>query len=145
MGATRRPSFMSWATRSRPRPSTARRGSCGPFMTILDGIYGFLARSFRWVIGRRPPPQVDGPPVHRGDFPDPHVLRVGSTFYAYATQTGDTNVQVMRSSDLVTWDHLGDALPGTPGVVGYPAGGARSLHLARIGFVNGRPAVERWS
>jgi hypothetical protein len=39
---------------------------------------------------------------------------VGSTFYAYATQVGDTNVQVMRSDDLASWHHLGDALAGLP-------------------------------
>lgn len=52
--------------------------------------------------------------VHPGDFPDPFVLRVGSAYYAYATQTGACNVQVMSSSDGTRWDHLGDALPVLP-------------------------------
>ena len=52
------------------------------------------------------------------DFPDPSVLRVGSTFYAYATQVGETNVQVMRSSDLVAWEYLGDALAALPAWAG---------------------------
>ena len=57
---------------------------------------------------------LDGPPVDPRDFPDPSILRVGSTFYAYATQVGDTNVQVMRSSDLARWEYLGDALAALP-------------------------------
>jgi beta-xylosidase len=63
-------------------------------------------------------PEPDGPPVYPGDFPDPFILRVGSTYYAYATQTGDLNVQVMRSPDLATWQHLGDALPILPAWAG---------------------------
>ena len=58
--------------------------------------------------------QVGGPPVEPRDFADPFVLRVGSNYYAYATQAGDTNVQVMRSTDLATWEPLPDALPRLP-------------------------------
>jgi arabinan endo-1,5-alpha-L-arabinosidase len=58
-------------------------------------------------------------PVLAEDFPDPAVLRASDGFYyAYATQTtrdGRTfNVQVARSRDLVSWTHLGDALPAKP-------------------------------
>jgi arabinan endo-1,5-alpha-L-arabinosidase len=60
-------------------------------------------------------------PVLDSDFPDPAVLRAGDGFYyAYATQTttadgGTINIQVARSSDLVTWEPLADALPVKPG------------------------------
>ncbi|HEX8474685.1 MAG TPA: glycoside hydrolase family 43 protein [Pyrinomonadaceae bacterium] len=58
-------------------------------------------------------------PVFDRDFPDPTVLRASDgLFYAYATQTvidGRTvNIQVARSRDLVSWEHLGDALPAKP-------------------------------
>ena len=59
-------------------------------------------------------------PVLDGDFPDPAVLRAADGYYyAYATQTttaeGRTiNIQVARSADLVSWTHLGDALPAKP-------------------------------
>jgi arabinan endo-1,5-alpha-L-arabinosidase len=58
-------------------------------------------------------------PVLDADFPDPAVHRAADGFYyAYATQSEVggrmVNVQVARSSDLVTWQHLGDALPGKP-------------------------------
>lgn len=45
------------------------------------------------------------------EFPDPTVIRVGSTYYAYAA--GD-RFQVMRSTDLVHWDWLGPALARRP-------------------------------
>ncbi len=50
-------------------------------------------------------------PVHGENFPDPFVLRVGDTYYAYATNDEDGNVQTLRSSDLVTWEQGEDALP----------------------------------
>ena len=62
-------------------------------------------------------PPLPGP-EHRGDFPDPHVLRVGQDFYAYSTTTGGRHLPVLRSGDLRTWTGvlahgpaLGDALP----------------------------------
>ena len=59
-------------------------------------------------------------PVLDGDFPDPAViLAADGHYYAYATQTlldGEwINIQVARSSDLVHWHHLGDAMPEKPG------------------------------
>jgi hypothetical protein len=40
---------------------------------------------------------------YTGNFPDPDVLRVGSTYYAYGTATGGAYLPVMRSTDLQTW------------------------------------------
>ena len=53
-------------------------------------------------------------PVHGGDFPDPFVLVAGDRSFAYGTQTGDLNVQVMESADLQRWEHRGEALPELP-------------------------------
>src|SRR5213075_3275876 len=58
-------------------------------------------------------------PVLDEDFPDPSVILAPDGFYyAYATQTlrdGQwTNIQVARSSDLIHWQQLGDALPEKP-------------------------------
>ncbi|HYH50952.1 MAG TPA: hypothetical protein VEG38_15505, partial [Acidimicrobiia bacterium] len=69
------------------------------------------------------------PPAYDGDFPDPFVLVVGGRgggapgdgagrYFAYGTQTGDVNVQVMESTDLARWEHRGDALPELPGWAG---------------------------
>jgi beta-xylosidase len=53
-------------------------------------------------------------PVDPRDFPDPFVLHAGGTYFAFATNAGQTNVQVMTSTDLVHWQTQGDALPDLP-------------------------------
>jgi arabinan endo-1,5-alpha-L-arabinosidase len=58
-------------------------------------------------------------PVLDADFPDPSVLRApDGYYYAYATQTKREgqilNFQVARSLNLITWEHLGEALPEKP-------------------------------
>lgn len=53
-------------------------------------------------------------PVINLDFADPDVLKVGSTYYAYATNSGPTNIQMARSTDLVHWEILHGALPALP-------------------------------
>jgi arabinan endo-1,5-alpha-L-arabinosidase len=61
---------------------------------------------------------ADGNPVLDQDFPDPDVLEVDGTYYAYATNTATTNVPVATSTDLETWEELpADALPELPGFV----------------------------
>lgn len=53
-------------------------------------------------------------PVIDEDFPDPFVLKVGKTYYAYATNAGGIDVPVRRSNDLVNWQFVGNALPSLP-------------------------------
>lgn len=50
-------------------------------------------------------------PVYDQDFPDPAVLRVGTTYHAYATQGAGKNIQTLTSPDLVHWRPGPDALP----------------------------------
>jgi beta-xylosidase len=57
---------------------------------------------------------MGAPPVDPRDFPDPFVLPAGDTYYAFATNAGPTNVQVMSSSDLVHWQTQPDGLPNLP-------------------------------
>jgi arabinan endo-1,5-alpha-L-arabinosidase len=60
-------------------------------------------------------PEQDGPnPVVDDDFPDPDVLEVDGVYYAYATEGNLKNVRVARSSDLLEWEALPDALPDLP-------------------------------
>lgn len=40
---------------------------------------------------------------YTGGFPDPTVVRLGSTYVASATTTANLNLPVMTSTDLVTW------------------------------------------
>lgn len=53
-------------------------------------------------------------PVISSDFADPSILHVGNLYYAYATNAAGKNIQVARSSDLVHWDLLSDAMPALP-------------------------------
>jgi beta-xylosidase len=50
-------------------------------------------------------------PVHGGDFPDPGVLEVGGTWYAYGTNGPGGTVPLLASTDLVHWTDRGDAMP----------------------------------
>jgi beta-xylosidase len=53
-------------------------------------------------------------PVYTQNFPDPHVIRVDGTFYAFATNGSGRNVQTAESTDLVRWRQLPDAMPALP-------------------------------
>ena len=53
-------------------------------------------------------------PVIAHNFADPFILKVGTTYYGYATGDGTDNIQVERSTDLVHWTRLPDALPTRP-------------------------------
>jgi arabinan endo-1,5-alpha-L-arabinosidase len=58
-------------------------------------------------------------PVYKADFADPTVIRGhDGWFYAYATNTSVNNkfyhIQVAKSSDLINWKVVGDALPMMP-------------------------------
>lgn len=60
-------------------------------------------------------PEAVGAPVIDQDFPDPDVLDVNGTYFAYATNGNYMNVQVARSKDLEKWTVLDeDALPKLP-------------------------------
>ncbi len=54
-------------------------------------------------------------PTYARDFPDPFVILVDGRYYAYATQSGSTNLQAMSSTDLVDWTSPSEALPVLPG------------------------------
>jgi beta-xylosidase len=52
--------------------------------------------------------------TYTGNFPDPSLLRVGSTYYAYGTSTGGAYLPVMSSTDLRTWKARPAYDPGAP-------------------------------
>ena len=62
------------------------------------------------------PVAAAGVPVlaYGGDFPDPGILVVGNTYYAYSTEVGSVNVPVMTSTDLTHWSAITDALKALP-------------------------------
>jgi beta-xylosidase len=53
-------------------------------------------------------------PVLDVNFADPGALKVGDTYYAYATEGGGRHIQVSSSTDLVTWERPSEALPRLP-------------------------------
>jgi hypothetical protein len=52
--------------------------------------------------------------VYPFDFPDPDVILVGQTYYAYATNSVAGNIQIIDSTDLKQWTAVGNALPHLP-------------------------------
>ena len=50
--------------------------------------------------------------VHPYDFADPQVMVVGDTYFAYGTNGPAGDIQVLSSTDLVSWQVRGDALAG---------------------------------
>jgi beta-xylosidase len=50
-------------------------------------------------------------PVYPHNFPDPFVLKVGKTYYAYGTNTATAVVPTLHSTDLVHWKAGPDAMP----------------------------------
>jgi beta-xylosidase len=55
-----------------------------------------------------------GGPVFPFDFPDPDVIDVAGTYFAYGTNSAEGNIQIITSTDLSTWTPLGNALPSLP-------------------------------
>lgn len=58
-------------------------------------------------------------PVYNKDFPDPTVIKaVDGYYYAYGTNAvlngKSINIQVLKSTNLVDWSYIGDALPTKP-------------------------------
>jgi beta-xylosidase len=85
-----------------------------------------IALSFLVVAGRSLPGQLDSPgsvprvsaagaalenPVLNQNFPDPALLEADGVFYAFATNSGRTNIPTATSTDLVSWSALPDAMP----------------------------------
>lgn len=70
--------------------------------------------------------------VYTQNFPDPHVIRVGDEYFAYATGTGGSYLPVMRSTDLQTWVAREAYDPGGGLAQKYP------------GFNDALPYVASW-
>ncbi|HXG40307.1 MAG TPA: glycoside hydrolase family 43 protein [Candidatus Limnocylindrales bacterium] len=117
---------MSGLRRASPVLLAAVLAACGPGATPRPGSPEPAAPTPSGPSGEpsaSPPPSPASPvpsgptytnPVYAGDFPDPHVILVGETYYAYSTNSGTSNVPTIRSTDLVTWERVGDAMPALP-------------------------------
>jgi hypothetical protein len=90
-------------------------------------------------------------PVINANFPDPGAVYAGGSYYAFATNGAGRNVQAARSSDLVHWTTLPDALPALPSWaqagrtwapdVAVTASGHYSLYYTAWSASTGRQAI----
>jgi beta-xylosidase len=101
---------------------------------------GPLVRALRVVFGR------SSPAVFCDDFPDPFVLRVESTYYAFSTQSDDMHIPVLTAGGLFGTGTRHDALPELPAWTDgqrvwapsvLPVGGRYVMYYAAS--VHGRP------
>jgi beta-xylosidase len=53
-------------------------------------------------------------PVIESNFPDPFILKVDNTYYAYSTNSNSRNIPTATSNDLIHWELGRDALPALP-------------------------------
>jgi beta-xylosidase len=72
-------------------------------------------------------------PVIQSDFPDPGIINVNGTYYAYATNSAGKNIQLATSTDLVDWKMLPDALPALPSWATTEFGFAWAPEVIQIG------------
>jgi Glycosyl hydrolases family 43 len=82
----------------------SRRGDDAASVAALRGGADQCSRTLAYATGARFP----------YDFADPFVLRAGDTYYAYSTNAGAGDIQVISSTDLVSWRLVGNALGGLP-------------------------------
>src|SRR6478672_13131765 len=62
-------------------------------VVILAVVFGHMA----------PVGALSKTPAYPGDFPDPAMMVVGGSYWAYSTGSAGRNLQVMQSADLQTW------------------------------------------
>jgi hypothetical protein len=84
--------------------------ACGPGFKDTTPPNGGFADHGWFEAGRR----------WSGDFPDPHVVRAGGTYYAYASPVAGRYLPVLTSTDLRSWTvHANWSAAGPPGRSGY--------------------------
>ena len=103
----------------------ASRGWRTPLMTI-SAIAAMVATTTGATLPARIKPSISH------DFPDPTVIAVGGTYYAYSTAswygTKLFHVPVLSSPRLTgAWSHARDALPELPAWVDHSAAGDGSV------------------
>ncbi|HVA04706.1 MAG TPA: family 43 glycosylhydrolase [Acidimicrobiales bacterium] len=95
--------------------------------------------------------QSRGGAVFPFDFPDPDVIRVGSIYYGYATNSAVGNIQMIQSTDLIHWTVDGNALPhlaswALPGYTWAPGvfelNGTFVLYYAAVYGLTGKECIS---
>ena len=91
-------------TDARPTVSMAMRHAVISLAAIMSVL----------LVSASPAGALSSAPVYSGDFPDPFVRLVGSTYWAYSTGSAGRNLQVMSFQDQQTWSAPADPLPTLP-------------------------------
>lgn len=86
-----------------------RSGDAGAAFDGLRSVSTLCARADAALT-----PGEDGGAAFPYDFADPFVLATSSGFYGYSTNGGGGHVQLIRSTDLRSWEWLGEAMPALP-------------------------------
>ena len=81
-----------------------RAGHGSTVIEALNGAAVHCTRTLALTTGARFP----------YDFADPYVLRAGDAYFAYSTNAGAGDIQVIRSTDLVAWTIVGNGLAALP-------------------------------
>ncbi|MBI4928884.1 MAG: family 43 glycosylhydrolase [Anaerolineae bacterium] len=71
--------------------------------------------------------------MFKENFADPFILQVGETFYVYATNSSGRNISIARSTDLVKWQILPDAMPALPKWANLTGGYVWAPEVIQIG------------
>jgi Glycosyl hydrolases family 43 len=82
----------------------SHRGDDGAAVGALRAASTSCARTLAYATGAAFP----------YDFADPFVLPASGVYYGYSTNAGAGDIQVIRSTDLVTWELVGNGLAGLP-------------------------------
>lgn len=72
-------------------------------------------------------------PVLRENFADPFILPVDGVYWLYATNASGKNISLARSTDLLTWEVLSDAMPALPKWAKLTGGLVWAPEVIRIG------------
>jgi putative cell wall-binding protein len=79
-----------------------------PLLAVLAALVGLTVVVDAPGAGAAPSPSAPVSIPGVDDFPDPVVFKDGATWYAYATDGNLGEVQAIRSTDLTTWQAVGD-------------------------------------
>jgi len=96
------------------RPCRGRPFAGGPLVAAALSLLLVLVAGCGSSGGSSAPIRQFANPVYAHNFPDPYVLKVGSTYYAYSTNADSQDIPSLRSHDLVHWTTGPDAFPAPP-------------------------------
>jgi len=92
-----------------------------PVSSALTGLLALLPLGLAAPVKHQHAKRSVNGPVISTDFPDPSIIKVGGTWYAFGTQSiydyKNIHIQVASSTDFNTWSLMvnHDALPNLPG------------------------------